>query len=106
MAIASREWPSSAVRRYSHPPHGASKAPAVEGDGAVLVFPVMVLAGHDVMRGPLEMRPDLLAKKILLGELVRCAGRWMRVWKLAMRFNILRVIDDARHRHDFSYRQA
>jgi ATP-dependent DNA ligase len=50
------------------------------------VFDVRVLAGRDVMREPLEMRRDLLEKKVLpkLGEPVRYAaplavgyaGRW------------------------------
>lgn len=40
------------------------------------VFDVMVLAGRDVMREPLEMRRELLEKKILpkLGEPVRYAA--------------------------------
>lgn len=51
--------------------YGSSKAPVL-----YFVFDVMVLAGRDVMREPLEMRRDLLEKKILpkLGEPVRYAA--------------------------------
>src|SRR5918993_651473 len=51
--------------------YGASKAPVL-----FFVFDVMVLAGRDVMREPLEMRRELLEKKILprLGEPVRYAA--------------------------------
>jgi ATP-dependent DNA ligase len=51
--------------------YGSSKAPVL-----YFVFDVMVLAGRDVMREPLEMRRELLEKKILprLGEPVRYAA--------------------------------
>src|SRR3954447_7133564 len=51
--------------------YGSSKAPVL-----YFVFDVMVLAGRDVMREPLEVRRDLLEKKILpkLGEPVRYAA--------------------------------
>jgi bifunctional non-homologous end joining protein LigD len=51
--------------------YGSSKAPVLH-----FVFDVMVLAGRDVMREPLEMRRELLDKKILpkLGEPVRYAA--------------------------------
>src|ERR1700681_4918843 len=51
--------------------YGSSKAPVL-----YFVFDVMVLAGRDVMREPLEVRRELLEKKILprLGEPVRYAG--------------------------------
>src|SRR5258705_1009008 len=50
--------------------YGSSKAPVL-----YFVFDVMVLAGRDVMREPLEARRQLLVKKILpkLGEPVRYA---------------------------------
>ena len=51
--------------------YGSSKAPVL-----YFVFDVMVLAGRDVMREPLEMRRELLEKKILprLSEPVRYAA--------------------------------
>jgi bifunctional non-homologous end joining protein LigD len=51
--------------------YGSSKAPVL-----YFVFDVMVLAGRDVMREPLETRRELLEKKILpkLGEPVRYAA--------------------------------
>jgi len=51
--------------------YGASKAPVL-----YFVFDVMVLASRDAMREPLEMRRELLEKKILpkLGEPVRFAA--------------------------------
>ena len=51
--------------------YGSSKAPVL-----YFVFDVMVLAGRDVMREPLEVRRELLEKKILpkLGEPVRYAA--------------------------------
>ena len=51
--------------------YGSSKAPVL-----YFVFDVMVLAGRDVMREPLEVRRDLLEKKILpkLAEPVRYAA--------------------------------
>src|SRR3954468_24844227 len=51
--------------------HGSAKAPVL-----YFVFDVMVLAGRDVMREPLETRRALLEKKILprLGEPVRYAA--------------------------------
>ena len=51
--------------------YGSSKAAVL-----YFVFDVMVLAGRDVMREPLEMRRELLEKKILprLGEPVRYAA--------------------------------
>ena len=50
---------------------GSSKAPVL-----YFVFDVMVLAGRDVMKEPLEARRELLEKKILprLGEPVRYAA--------------------------------
>ena len=55
--------------------YGSSKAPVL-----YFVFDVMVLAGRDVMREPLEMRRELLEKKILpkLGEPVDTPRLWMR----------------------------
>jgi ATP-dependent DNA ligase len=51
--------------------YGSSTAPVL-----YFVFDVMVLAGRDVMREPLEMRRDLLERKVLpkLGEPVRYAA--------------------------------
>src|SRR5215213_1024464 len=51
--------------------YGSSKAPVL-----YFVFDVMVLAGREVMREPLETRRELLEKKILpkLGEPVRYAA--------------------------------
>ena len=51
--------------------YGSSKAPVL-----YFVFDVMVLAGRDVMREPLEARRELFEKKILpkLGEPVRYAA--------------------------------
>ena len=56
--------------------YGSSKAPVL-----YFVFDVMVLAGRDVMREPLEMRRELLEKKILprLGERFDTPRLWMRV---------------------------
>jgi hypothetical protein len=65
-----RSTASSWCFRAAHR-HGSSKAPVL-----YFVFDVMILAGRDVMREPLEARRQLLEKKILprLSEPVRYAA--------------------------------
>src|SRR5919197_395065 len=58
--------------------YGSAAAPVI-----YYVFDVMVLAGRDVMREPLERRRELLEKRVLpkLTEPVSYASRWTRVFR-------------------------